>query len=337
MKKIDKIKKFYNKYIGINLYELIFLIIFVVFCFYDTGYTIYKPGGIVNVDTRISGDNLNETNGSFNMAYVSAMKGKTPIYLISKIMPNWELVKNSDMLPDNETIEDANMQDKLDYQEAMSNAKYVAFNKANIKYNIDKENYIVYYLTEQNDSNLKIGDEIISYDDIEFKDMNSFKEYIKTKKINEKVKIKYQRNNKVLETESTIYEKDNDKYIGVSVISILDISSNYNLKISKKNSESGPSGGLIMSLSIYNALTKDDITKGRKIVGTGTIDKEGNVGEIGGINYKLASAVKEKADIFICPNDNYDEVKELVEKYNYKIKVINVSTFDEAIEKLKSI
>ena len=337
MKKIDKIKKFYNKYIGINLYELIFLIIFVVFCFYDTGYTIYKPGGIVNVDTRISGDNLNETNGSFNMAYVSAMKGKTPIYLISKIMPNWELVKNSDMLPNNETIEDLNTQDKLDYQEAMSNAKYVAFNKANVKYSIDKENYIVYYLTEQNDSNLKIGDEIISYDDIEFKDMNSFKEYIKTKKINEKVKIKYQRNNKVLETESTIYEKDNDKYIGISVISILDISSNYNLKISKKNSESGPSGGLIMSLSIYNALTKDDITKGRKIVGTGTIDKDGNVGKIGGINYKLASAVKEKADIFICPNDNYDEVKELVEKYKYKIKIINVNTFDEAIEKLKSI
>lgn len=337
MKKIDKIKKFYNKYIGINLYELIFLIIFVVFCFYDTGYTIYKPGGIVNVDTRITGDNLNETNGSFNMAYVSAMKGKTPIYLISKIMPNWELVKNSDMLPDNETIEDANMQDKLDYQEAMSNAKYVAFNKANVKYNINKENYIVYYLTEQNDSNLKIGDEIISYDDIEFKDMNSFKEYIKTKKVNEKVKIKYQRNNKVLETESTIYEKDNDKYIGISVISILDISSDYNLKISKKNSESGPSGGLIMSLSIYNALTKDDITKGRKIVGTGTIDKDGNVGEIGGINYKLASAVKEKADIFICPNDNYDEVKELVEKYKYKIKIINVNTFDEAIEKLKNV
>lgn len=337
MKKIDKIKKFYNKYIGINLYELIFLILFVVFCFYDTGYTIYKPGGIVNVDTRISGDNLNETNGSFNMAYVSAMKGKTPIYLISKIMPNWEIVKNSDMLPDNETIEDLNIQDKLDYQEAMSNAKYVAFNNANVKYSIDKENYIVYYLTEQNDSNLKIGDEIISYDNIEFRNMNSFKEYIKTKKINEKVKIKYQRNNKVLETESTIYEKDNAKYVGISVISILDISSNYNLKISQKNSESGPSGGLIMSLSIYNALIKDDITKGRKIVGTGTIDKDGNVGKIGGINYKLASAVKEKADIFICPNDNYDEVKELVEKYNYKIKVINVSTFDEAIEKLKSI
>ena len=34
-------------------------------------------------------------------------------------------------------------------------------------------------------------------------------------------------------------------------------------------------------------------------------------------------------------SDNYDEVKELVEKYNYKITIINVSTFDEAIEKLR--
>lgn len=335
MKKLDKIKKFYNKYIGINLYELIFLILFIAFCFYDTGYTIYKPGGIVNVDSRITGDNLNNSQGTFNMAYVSALKGKAPIYLISKIMPNWETIKNSDMLPDNETIEDMNIQNKIDYQEAMSNAKYVAFNKANIKYSIESQKYIVYYLTEQNDSDLKIGDEIISYDNIGFKDMSSFKEYIKAKNQNEKIKIKYQRNNKTFETESSIYETNNEKYVGISIISILDINSDYNLKISQKNSESGPSGGLIMTLSIYNALTKEDITKGRKIVGTGTIDKDGNVGEIGGINYKLASAVREKADIFICPTANYEEVENLIKKYNYKIKIISVSTFDEAIEKLK--
>ena len=115
------------------------------------------------------------------------------------------------------------------------------------------------------------------------------------------------------------------------------IGSKYNLEIKNKNSESGPSGGLIMSLSMYNALTSEDITKGKKIVGTGTIDRNGNVGAIGGINYKLASAVKEKADIFICPVDNYDEVKELMDKYNYKIKVISVSTFDEAIRKLEQV
>ena len=92
-----------------------------------------------------------------------------------------------------------------------------------------------------------------------------------------------------------------------------------------------------MSLSMYNALTSEDITKGKKIVGTGTIDRDGNVGAIGGINYKLASAVKKKADIFICPKGNYEEVKKLMDKYKYNIKIIEVGTFDETIQKLEQV
>lgn len=52
------------------------------------------------------------------------------------------------------------------------------------------------------------------------------------------------------------------------------------------------------TLEIYNSLTDDDLTKGYKIVGTGTIDMEGNVGMIGGVKYKLKGAIKKKADIF---------------------------------------
>lgn len=337
MEKLNKLKNFYNKYVGINLKELIFLIIFVCFCFYDTGYMIYKPGGIVNVDTRITGNNLYESSGTFNMAYVSAIKGKAPIYLIAKLMPNWELVKNSDVIIDNETMEDVEIQDRLDYQKAIVDAKYVALKKAGVDFNLDKEVFYIYYLTKENTSDLKVGDEIISYDNILFKDLNTFKEYVSNKNINDEIKIKYKRKNNEYETSAKIYEKDNGKYIGISVVSLLDVSSKYNLEIKNKNSESGPSGGLIMSLSMYNALTSEDITKGKKIVGTGTIDRNGNVGAIGGINYKLASAVKEKADLFICPVDNYDEVKELMDKYNYKIKVISVSTFDETIRKLEQV
>ena len=143
--------------------------------------------------------------------------------------------------------------------------------------------------------------------------------------------------NKEYETYSKIYEDNGKKLIGVSSISILDLESSHNIDIKNKESESGPSGGLIMALSIYNAITEGDITKGNKIVGTGTISRDGTVGEIGGVNYKLASAVKEGATVFICPNDNYDEVMEEMEKYNYNIKIINVATFDEAIEKLAEL
>ena len=104
-----------------------------------------------------------------------------------------------------------------------------------------------------------------------------------------------------------------------------------------KKRETGPSGGLTIALDIYNHLVEEDITKGYKIVGTGTIDKNGLVGEIGGVKYKLQGAVKDNADIFIVPKENYEEAITEKNKHNYKINIISVSTFDEAIEKLKNL
>ena len=92
----------------------------------------------------------------------------------------------------------------------------------------------------------------------------------------------------------------------------------------------------MMSLTIYNKLVKEDITNGKKIVGTGTIDVDGKVGEIGGVKYKLIGAVKNKADIFICPVENYEEAVKVAKEKDYDIKIISAKTFDEVLEKLKS-
>ena len=69
-------------------------------------------------------------------------------------------------------------------------------------------------------------------------------------------------------------------------------------------------------------------------MGTGTIDKNGNVGEIGGVKYKILGAAKHNADIFICPKENEKEALETVKENDLKIKVIGVSTFKEALDEL---
>ena len=108
------------------------------------------------------------------------------------------------------------------------------------------------------------------------------------------------------------------------------------IKIKFKNSESGASGGLMMSLSIYDSFIKEDLTKGLKIAGTGTIDQDGNVGKIDGVKYKVMGAVKDKADIFLVPaGSNYKEAIKTKKEKKYKIKIIKVKTLDEAISKLK--
>lgn len=335
MKRLDKLKNYILNYIKDNFKEIIFLIIFTCFCFYDTGYSIYKPGGIINVDERIKGDNLYKSEGSFNMAYVGFMEGKAPIYLFAKLMPNWEIVKNEDIVVDDENMKTTMLRDKLDYKLAMNNALYVALNYSNTKYEIKDEKHYIYYLTKENESQLEVGDELVSYDNNKYTSLSDFKSYINSLNVGDKIKLEYIRDGKTGFSDVSIYEEEGNKLLGISIVSLLDIETDNNIEITSKASESGPSGGLMTTLSIYNALTKEDLTGGKRIVGTGTIDRDGNIGKIGGVNYKIASAADKNADIFICADDNYEEVMEEVNKHNYKIKIIYGKTFEEIINQLK--
>ena len=69
----------------------------------------------------------------------------------------------------------------------------------------------------------------------------------------------------------------------------------------------GPSAGLMFTLDIYDQLNSEDLRKGRKIAGTGTIESDGSVGDIGGAALKVVAAAKAGADIFFVPNNPVDE------------------------------
>jgi Lon-like protease len=66
----------------------------------------------------------------------------------------------------------------------------------------------------------------------------------------------------------------------------------------------GPSAGLMFALSIYDTLTPGSLTRGAVIAGTGTIDGLGHVGEIGGIQQKIAGARHDGAQLFLVPPAN---------------------------------
>ena len=85
---------------------------------------------------------------------------------------------------------------------------------------------------------------------------------------------------------------------------------------------------------LYN-LVKEDITKGRKIVVTGAIARDGEIKNIGGVEYKLDGAINDKADVFIVPSgENYDTVKKICEKKKCP-KLIKAINFKQVVEELK--
>ena len=69
----------------------------------------------------------------------------------------------------------------------------------------------------------------------------------------------------------------------------------------------GPSAGLMLTLGILDLVGEEDLTGGAVVAGTGTIDAEGAVGPIGGVQLKMVSAGKIGADLFLVPAGNCED------------------------------
>ena len=178
-------------------------------------------------------------------------------------------------------------------------------------------------------SDFSLKDQILKIDNKKINNLEEIATIINNHNVNDTILVETDNGVK----KSKIIEIDGKKVIGVLITCDYDFDNEIRFKFNDK--ESGPSGGMMMTLAIYNYLTNDSLTKNRKIVGTGTIDINGNVGEISGIKYKLKGAVKNKTDIFIVSEENYDEAIKLKEKNKYNIKIVSVKTIDEAIKYLK--
>lgn len=94
----------------------------------------------------------------------------------------------------------------------------------------------------------------------------------------------------------------------------------------------GPSAGLMMTLSLVNALTPEDLTGGGKIAGTGEITLDGDVGPIGGLPFKIRAAESEGAVAFIYPVENQDEL----EGFSTCLELYAVDDLDDALEALRA-
>ncbi len=97
----------------------------------------------------------------------------------------------------------------------------------------------------------------------------------------------------------------------------------------------GPSAGLMFSLAIYDKLTPGALTGGRFIAGTGTIDSAGTVGEIGGIQQKIAGAYNAGARYFLVPAPNCAEAA--ASSLADNVELIKVDTLDQAVDALKAL
>lgn len=326
---INKIYSKTKEFIKENLFFILFSIIMLIILNFPIPYYIEAPGGLLDLKNKVEVLDGYKSKGSLNLTYVSTYESNVVAYFLSLINKDWDIVPRGEMIMNNETAEDMDKRNKLLLDNSLSNAYYVAYKELGKDLEIITSNIYVAYIDENADTNLQIGDIFVSIDDKEINDIEDVKEILKTKNIGDKLKVIVNENE---EKYITVKELDNKK--SLLIYAVCNYNYDSDIKFNFKKGESGPSGGLMIALSIYDQYTEFDLTKGKKIAGTGTIDIDGKVGEISGIKYKIIGAAKERIDLFFVPEANYKEAKEVIEERNLNINLVKVEKFSDAIDYL---
>ncbi len=310
-----------------------------IICTAPVNYYIVIGGGTSDVDERIEVSDGYEGRGSFNIAYVSELKGTVLTYALSYVIPLWERESINDYkYSENDDYEDIDFRGNIDLKTANGSAIKTAYSLANKKATEVSSKIYVIAVFDEYESGFEVQDQLISIDGATFSTIEEYSKLIQKHEVSDKITAEVIRDGKKITVSSTIYEEDNRKICGIALQNVKEYETDPKVKIAFKDSESGPSGGLITTLEIYNQLTKKDITGGLKIVGTGTVDPNGNVGPIGGVKYKVMAADQDKADVFLVPaGDNYQEAAKVKKDKKLKIKLIPVKTVEEAIDELAKL
>lgn len=320
-----KIKNFIKenyKFIGI---VLLIIILFNI----KLPYYVLAPGGTINITNRV--DNYKVDKGSLNMLYVSEYELTPVLYLYAKVL-NWDIYNNNTRKLSDEDLNDIKKRNTIMRDNSLDIAKIVAYNKAGKEIKITDSRNIIIATTKN--SKFKVGDIILRVDSTKCDNISDIKKIINNHDIGDEISFDIIRNNKEKRITSKVYKEKGNKVVGVVIVSDYDYKLNPEVNIKFKNSESGSSGGLMLTLTIYSAISDIDIIKGRNIAGTGTIDVNGKVGSIDGIKYKIIGAYKNHMDIVLVPSDNYEEAMMVNNKYQYHMNIVRVDSIEDAIEYL---
>ena len=92
----------------------------------------------------------------------------------------------------------------------------------------------------------------------------------------------------------------------------------------------GPSAGLGFALSLVDRTIAPTLIGSRIVAATGTIDRQGVVGAIGGIDQKLSGAARAGATLFLLPRDNCADIT----RVPHGLRLAPVSSLGEAVHVL---
>ncbi|OEH85954.1 hypothetical protein BHU72_03030 [Desulfuribacillus stibiiarsenatis] len=311
-------------------------------------YYIMRPGSAEHLRPIIQVEGATGTeSGKLMLTTVSSIPGNVLFYLVSMLDQNTELVEKEEIVGHYDMDDELYRQIMLLYMsQSQQEAIYNAFLLAGEPVEFIEKAVLVRDISVESKAYqiLRPGDKIVSVDGIEVRNAEQIIEYVKTKKPGTTVQVNFMRNNEAREEmiELISHPEFEEARIGIMIMTDRELVTDKKVDIDTGRI-GGSSAGMMFTLEIFNQLTPEDITRGYNVAGTGTINADGLVGQIGGVKHKVKAAHKAKADIFFVPKDiqpydtNEKDAIATNEEIGSPLTVVPVKHVSEVIEYLQEI
>ncbi|MCW3778069.1 SepM family pheromone-processing serine protease [Levilactobacillus namurensis] len=291
-------------------------------------------------------------SGKFMITSVALAQARPVSYLYAKFNPYYT-IEPVEAVTGGESNATYDKVQNFYMQSAINEAIYTAYHAA--KRPVKRQYLGIYVLSVDANSpfkrQLKVGDTVTKVNGHHFDQMIGYQRYIQRQPVGAKATITFKHNQQTKTATAKLMRLPTKKAgIGITLTDNVKVTPKTKVTVDPGNI-GGPSGGLMFSLQIYQQLTGENLRQGRKIAGTGTVDSDGNVGEIGGIDKKIIAVKRAGATVFFAPyikpnklilkyeenhQTNYQLAKATAKRYAPKMKVVPVTSFKDAVQYLKT-
>lgn len=301
-------------------------------------YVTSRPGMTVDVLAETEGQEVIQVRGhrayhdggELRMTTVASDRAEDDVTIFSALrawISDDEAVQPHDAVyQEGETNETNRVQSHIDMTTSQDLAVAVALKELDIDVS---EVVKVAGLTEDSPSAdvLEEGDQFVRVGGVKIDAVDTLLEAVAEATPGEPLEIRVERDDKPLDLEVTPRKADDGKRSVIGVYPGTGYDFPFDVTIGIDPNIGGPSAGLMFALAVYDTLTPGALTGNTRIAGTGTIDIDGQVGPIGGIQQKIAGARDAGSQLFLVPAGNCGDVEGAPRG---DMRLTKVATFEDA-------
>ncbi|WP_422123614.1 SepM family pheromone-processing serine protease [Planococcus sp. X10-3] len=332
------------------IFYLVLIGIVVFVTFYRMDSYITRPGNAYELSPLVEVvDGDEDDEGSFSLMTISMLNATPALYLYALFQDGYKILPPEQVRSPHESDEEYNVRQLKLMSDSQINAVKAAFETAELPFEVATKGVFVLNVLEGGAAAdiLEPGDRVLSIDGNGFESQQDFIDYLADKQEGDSVELVIDRDDRELTETVTLEPLPTDLEragLGISFVEDKSITTDPEVIIDS-DGIGGPSAGLMFTLEIINQLLDEDITQGYDVAGTGTMESEGEVGRIGGIDQKVMAADNDGMEIFFAPDDeisgdgvsNYQIAVETAEAIGTDMDIVPVKTLQDALEYLEQL